>query len=169
MLAVYKTLEERGVIGRLQKVDAAGNVIVDIAGDKPGTLVTRPFSEFPKIVRRYSHDGRKVYENVVNSKNEELRVLAENPDTTETVRSPLEIERDTLAVQNAEQNKVIMTLQEKMDTMMAQMSTLAAKVDQASAEKVALGSTQGAATSASVASAHSTGKGLEALAMGKRT
>jgi hypothetical protein len=160
MLEAYKRLEANGVTGKMMKVDAAGNIIIDIAGDKPGTLVPRPFSEFPKIVRRYSHDGTKVFENIAHSKNEELRILAENPDTTETVRSPLEVERDNLATQNAEQNKVIMTLQEQMEAMMKQMLDLAAKVDKTSAEKVALGT--------DTSPPPSVGKGLEALATGKK-
>jgi hypothetical protein len=160
MLEAYKRLEAHGVTGKMMKVDAAGNVIIDVAGDKPGTLVPRPYSEFPKVVRRYSYDGSKVFENIAHSKNEELRILAENPDTTETIRSPLEVERDNLAVQNAEQNKVIMTLQEQMENMMKQMLDLAAKVDRTSAEKVALGTAN--APPASV------GKGLEALATGKK-
>ena len=174
MLDTYKKLEANGVIGKMMKVDRSGREIIDPSGETPGNLVVRPFVEFPKVVRRFKHEldasGKPVtrtIETIAHSKSEELRILAENPDTMDIPLSPLERERDALAQENAAQTKTIGAMQEQMAAMMQQMAELAAKVDQGAAEKIALG--KGETPQVHEAPAPSPGKGLEALALGKKS
>jgi hypothetical protein len=157
MLDVYKRLQANGVIGPMMKVNSAGSIIVDPGGEKPGNLVPRPRQEYPKVVRRYSADGTRVFETIVGSKNEELRLLAENPEMSDTPLSPLEQERDALARENAEQNKTIMSMQDKMEEMMRKMSELSQKMENDAAKAVAVGGRSDPPPTAP-------GKGIEALA-----
>src|SRR5579864_2547287 len=139
MLDTYKRLEQNGVIGRMMKVDARGNEIIDPAGDQQGQLITRPFKEFPKVIRRAKRDGG-VVEIIVNSKSEELRLLAESPDQFDDVpRSPLEVERDALAQQNAEQSRALQAMEERMERMMGEVARLSQSVEKQHAVDAALG------------------------------
>lgn len=140
MLDTYRKLEANGVIGKMMKVGVDGREVVDLTGEQAGTLVVRPFQEFPKVVRRVGRDG-KVKEILVQSKSEELRLLAQNPDDFDDVPlSPLERERNELAQQNAEQNKTIMSMQTQMAAMMEQLAKLSQAVEQRNAQDAALGS-----------------------------
>jgi hypothetical protein len=169
MLDTYKKLESLGVIGRMMKVDSAGHPIIDLKGEIPGTMVSRPFQEFPKVVRRWRRDGTKV-ETVVGSKSEEMRLLAESADeVTDIPLSPLERERNELARENAEQNKALAAMQEQMARMMADMARLTQAMDQKNAEDAALGagSTPVRVGAGEMGPANTSGKGIEALALGK--
>lgn len=115
MLQAYQRMQANGAIGPMEKVDAAGNVIVDPAGEKQGTLRPRAFVEYPKAVRRYKDDGS--FETfVAHSKSEELKIIAERPSVDEP-RSPLERERDELALRLSEQSQLNGSLLERLDAM----------------------------------------------------
>lgn len=139
MLEAYRKLEALGVIGRMMKVDVNGKEIVDFKGDVPGNMIARPFQEFPKVVRRFRRDGTLV-ETIVNSKNEELRLIAESPDEVMGIPlSPLERERDELAQQNAAQGKALDAMQRQVAEMMEKMTKLSQALDQRNANEAALG------------------------------
>jgi len=167
MLDAYKKLEANGVIGRMMKVDARGHEIIDPSGEQAGTLVVRPFVEFPKVIRRAKRDGG-VIETIVHSKKEELRLLAENPDEFNDIpRSPLERERDALAQENAALNKTLSTMEMRMEAMMAQVASLSSAVNKRNAEDAALGTGAPPVTSHDnppETPAATTGRGIEALA-----
>lgn len=168
MKMVYEELERKGVIGKMMKVNARGNPIIDLDGTQPGTLVTRPFVEYPKIIRRYSTEGGKPIEFIANSKNEELRLLAMQPDEFGDVpMSPLERERNDLAKQNAEQSKVIGTLQDQMMALMQQVAQLTQSINKSNAENVALGTGAEPIKTEAAAQPAVSGKGIEALVTGR--
>lgn len=134
MLDMYKSLQANGVIGPMMKVDSAGKMIVDVKGELPGQLVPRPFQEFPKVIRRTRADGVTI-EKIVNSKSEELKLIAEAPDEAE-VRSPLERERDQLAQTVAEQDKALGQQQTMLQQMADNMAKLMAQVEQMSGKSM---------------------------------
>lgn len=139
MLLAYQRLEAHGAIGKMMKVDASGEVVYDPGGEKPGNLVPRPFQEYPKTIRRYTSDGACV-ENIVHSKSEELRLIAESPDVQLGIPlSPLERERNDLAQQVASYEKANGHLQAQIGALTEQMAALARKIDQRDTERVALG------------------------------
>jgi|HubBroStandDraft_1064217.scaffolds.fasta_scaffold24801_5 hypothetical protein len=174
MLDTYRRLEANGVIGRMMKVDRAGKPIIDPSGEVPGNMIVRPFQEFPKVIRRFKtvvdektgKSTQRVIETIVESKNEELRLLAENPDTFDTPLSPLERERNDLAQENAQQTKTIASLQIQMEAMMKQMGELAQKIDKGNAEQVALGVGRAPVQRDGVLAP--SGRGIEAIALGKK-
>jgi hypothetical protein len=173
MLDTYRKMEANGAIGKMMKLGPNGQPVYDPEGKIAGHLVTRPFQEYPKIIRRFQMSvddaGKSVtrtIETVVNSKAEELVVLGEKIENViDMPLSPLERERDELAARNAEQGKTIESMQEQMTAMMAQMTALAQRVDRGNAEQVAL---HGNAPKHEAAPSPATGKGLEALALGKK-
>ena len=168
MLEMYRKLEQNGVIGRMMKVDQRGNPIFDPTGEIAGTLVERPFQEFPKIIRRFKRDGTKL-ETLVQSKSEELRLLAENADDIGDIPlSPLERERDELARVNAEQNKALGTMQAQMAEMMEKMAAMSQKLDQNNAERAALTGEEIGRSGDEPRAAAPSGKGIEALATGSK-
>ena len=126
MLDLYKQLEANGVIGKMMKVGTDGKPIVDVRGEIPGQMVARVHTEYPKVVRRLRADGVMV-EKIVNSKSEELKLIAEAPDADQPL-SPLERERDALARTVAEQDKALGRQDEMLGKMSEQMTALMAQV-----------------------------------------
>ena len=182
MLDTYRRLEANGVIGRMQKVDKRGQPIIDPSGEIPGDLIVRPFAEFPKRIARSrmvteeykDKDGVlcqreviKTIETIVNSKREELQLIAENPSDDIPI-SPLERERNELAQLNAEKDKALAAMEDRIGAMMAQMASLAAKIDgvplaapEAPPVRVHNGEVM-------LDESRPTGRGIEALALGKK-
>lgn len=139
MLQAYKNMESLGIIGKMMKVAPDGKTpIVDPKGDQPGTLIVRPFQEYPKAVRRVKVDvetgEEKVLTFVAGSKAEELRIMQ---DTTEldVQRSPLERERDTLAEDLNVQQKMNGQLASQLENALAKLNELSASVEKLQATK----------------------------------
>ena len=131
MLGTYKNLQDRGVIGPLMKVGPDGKPVYDPGGDLPGTLVARPFSEYPKAVRRVRHlpDGtEQIVTLVAGSKSEELKIMSDTVEM-DVPRSPLERERDELATELATQSKMNGQLATQLENALARIEQLANKVD----------------------------------------
>jgi len=127
MLETYKNLQTRGVIGPMMKVGPDGKQIIDPSGDLPGQLVPRPFSEYPKAVRRVRTlaDGtEEVVTLVANSKSEELRIMSDTVEM-DVPRSPLERERDELATELATQSKMNGQLATQLENALARIEQLA--------------------------------------------
>ena len=161
MLDTYKKLESLGVIGKMMKVDARGQPVIDPTGEQAGTLVARPFVEFPKWIKRYRADGTS-YDVLVQSKQDELRLIAENPDEAMNVPlSPVERDGNELAQQVADRDKALSAMEQRMGEMMAQMAKLSQAIDTRNAESAAIGG--GREPLRADESAHR-GRGIEALA-----
>lgn len=131
MLGTYKNLQDRGVIGPLMKVGPDGKPVYDPGGDLPGTLVARPFSEYPKAVRRVRHlpDGtEQIVTLVAGSKSEELKIMSDTVEM-DVPRSPLERERDELATELATQSKMNGQLATQLENALARIEQLANKVE----------------------------------------
>jgi len=137
MLDLYKQLEANGVIGKMMKVGTDGKPIVDVRGEIPGQMVARVHTEYPKVVRRLRADGVMV-EKIVNSKSEELKLIAEAPDADQPL-SPLERERDALARTVAEQDKALGRQNEMLGKMSEQLTALMAQVARLQGEGEAQG------------------------------
>ncbi len=131
MLGTYKNLTDRGVIGPLMKVGPDGKPVYDPGGDLPGTLVARPFAEYPKAVRRVRHlpDGsEQIVTLVAGSKSEELKIMSDTVEM-DVPRSPLERERDELATELATQSKMNGQLATQLENALARIEQLANKVE----------------------------------------
>ena len=131
MLGTYKNLQDRGVIGPLMKVGPDGKPVYDPGGDLPGTLVARPFAEYPKAVRRVRTlaDGtEQIVTLVAGSKSEELKIMSDTVEM-DVPRSPLERERDELATELATQSKMNGQLATQLENALARIEQLANKVD----------------------------------------
>jgi hypothetical protein len=138
MLETYKNLTARGVIGPLMKVGPDGKQIVDPTGDLPGTLVQRPFAEYPKAVRRVRTlpDGtEQTITLVAGSKAEELKIMSDTVEM-DVPRSPLERERDELATELATQSKMNGQLATQLENALARIQQLADKIEKLTAEPV---------------------------------
>ena len=122
MMLAYKRLEANGAIGPMMKVGSDGKPLFDPSGELPGTLVPRPREEYPKAIKRYRADSTSVTL-VAHSKSEELKLIAEEPESGDAPRSPLERERDELAQKLADQSALNGKLEE-------QLRQLAASVDE---------------------------------------
>ena len=134
MMLAYKRLEANGAIGPMMKVGSDGKPIFDPSGELPGTLVPRPREEYPKAVVRWRSDGTKVTL-VAHSKSEELKMIAEEPESGEAPRSPLERERDELAQKLADQSALNSKLEEQLRNLAASVEELR-KVQSAPAQVV---------------------------------
>lgn len=126
MLEAYRRMEANGAIGRMMKVGNDGKTpIYDPGGEMPGTLVPRPFVEYPKAVRRVRVNPETGEETIITlvaySKADELKIMSETAEL-DSPRSPLERERDSLAEDLATERKMNAKLAE-------QLANLAAKVD----------------------------------------
>jgi len=135
MLETYKNLTNRGVIGPMMKVGQDGKQIIDPSGDLPGQLVPRPFQEYPKAVRRVRQrpDGsEEIITLVAGSKSEELKIMSDTVDL-DVPRSPLERERDELATELSTQQQMNGKLASQLETTLARLAELTAKVDKMSA------------------------------------
>jgi outer membrane murein-binding lipoprotein Lpp len=129
VLDTYRKLEAFGVIGRMMKVGQDGQPIIDPSGEKPGTLVQRPFAEYPKAVRRVRTDPitgeEKIITLVAGSKAEELKIMSDTADLA-TPLSPLERERNQLAEDLATQQKMNGNLATQLENALARIEQLAA-------------------------------------------
>ena len=135
MLDTYKNLEARGIIGKMMKVGQDGKTIVDGNDSVPGNLVPRPFNEFPKAVRRVKvlEDGtEQIITLVAGSKSEELKIMSDTVEL-DAPRSPLERERDQLATDLADQQKMSGTLSKQLENALARIEQLAASVEKINA------------------------------------
>jgi hypothetical protein len=135
MLDTYKRLQNNGVIGPMMKVDPQGKPVIDPGGEMPGTLVQRPFAEYPKAVRRVrlvpQEDGslkEEIVTLVAGSKSEELKIMSDTVEM-DVPRSPLERERDELASELATQQQMNGKLATQLENTLARLSELTAKVD----------------------------------------
>jgi len=135
MLDTYKNLQARGVIGPMMKVGQDGKQIIDPGGDLPGQLVLRPFSEYPKAVRRVRTlpDGtEQIVTLVAGSKAEELKIMSDTVEM-DVPRSPLERERDELAQELSTQQQMNGKLAQQLENALARIEQLAGKVDKLTA------------------------------------
>jgi hypothetical protein len=131
MLEAYKKLQQNGVIGPMMKVGPDGKPVVDPGGDQPGTLVVRPFAEYPKAVRRVRTlpDGKEeIVTLVAGSKSEELKIMSDTVEM-DIPRSPLERERDELATELSTQQQMNGKLAQQLENALARLTELSAKVD----------------------------------------
>ena len=138
MLETYKNLQNRGVIGPLMKVGQDGKPVIDPGGDLPGTLVPRPFQEYPKAVRRVKTlpDGtEQIITLVAGSKSEELKIMSDTVEM-DVPRSPLERERDELATELATQSQMNGKLATQLENALARIEQLASKVDTLQAQPI---------------------------------
>jgi hypothetical protein len=166
MLDAYKKLEANGVIGRLMKVDPSGKPIIDPGGELPGRLVERPFSEYPKAVRRVKMhtdaETGKVTEEIVTlvagSKSEELKIMSDTVEM-DVPRSPLERERDELATELSTQQQMNGKLANQLESALTRLSELANKV-----EKLSAGAPPPPEVDTSVSQKQGTQSGIAALA-----
>jgi len=128
MLETYKQLSAKGIIGPTMKVGPDGKTpVVDPAGDQPGTMVMRPFQEFPKAVRRVRMDAEgkeSIVTLVAHSKSEELRIMQDTSEM-DAPRSPLERERDQLAEDLSVQQKMNGQLAGQLENALARIEQLA--------------------------------------------
>ena len=139
MLEAYRRMEALGVIGRMMKVAPDGKTeVIDPKGELPGTLVQRPFQEYPKAVRRVKVDPEtgeeKVLTFVAGSKAEELRIMSDTAELS-VARSPLKRERDTLAEDLATQQKMNGHLASQLENALARLNELSASVEKLQAKK----------------------------------
>ena len=125
MLDAYKKLQANGAIGPMMKINAAGERLFDPSGEQPGTLVVRPFQEFPKVVKRWKDEAGNSHEIVAQSKSEELKIISERiEEFSGETRSPLERERDELATSLSDQQQINGKLEERLNALMAQVERL---------------------------------------------
>lgn len=130
MLEAYRRMQANGAIGPMMKVGPDGKTpIYDPAGELAGTLVARPFVEYPKAVRRAKvttdpvtgETKEEIITLVAHSKAEELKIMSDTAEL-DVARSPVERERDQLAEDLATERKMNAKLAE-------QLQNLSAKVD----------------------------------------
>jgi chromosome segregation ATPase len=147
MLDTYKRLQAHGAIGPMMKVGTDGKTpVYDPSGELPGTLVQRPFQEYPKAVRRIKvlDDGtEQVLNFVAHSKSEELKIMSDTMDLSIPL-SPLERERDQLAQDLSVQQQMNTKLAEQLENTLAKLNELSAKVEKLDVranEKPAAGAT----------------------------
>jgi len=125
-------MQSLGVIGPMMKVGPDGKTeVIDPKGELPGTLVPRPFAEYPKAVRRVQVDketgAEKVLTFVAGSKSEELRIMSDTSEL-DVPRSPLERERDALAEDLSVTQKMNGQLATQLENALARIEQLANSV-----------------------------------------
>lgn len=125
MLDAYRKLQANGAIGPMMKVNAAGERIFDPGGEQPGTMVVRPFQEYPKVVKRWKDEVGNSHEIIAQSKSEELKIISERiEEFSGETRSPLERERDDLARNLADQQGINGQLETRLNELMARVEQL---------------------------------------------
>ena len=135
MLDAYRKLQANGAIGPMMKVNAAGEQIFDPGGEQPGTLVVKPFKEYPKAVKRWKDAEGVTRELIAHSKAEELKIISERiEEFSGDDRSPVEKERDVLASEVSAQRDINLKLEERLNALMAQVEQLTRSPVQASTE-----------------------------------
>lgn len=145
MLDAYRKLQANGAIGPMMKVGVDGKEIFDPSGEQPGTLVVRPFQEYPKAVKRWKDEHGNSHEIIAHSKAEELKIISERiEEFSGETRSPLERERDQLASEVSQQRDINLKLEERLNALMAQVEQLTRSPVTTSAE-AAKGVTSGQA------------------------
>jgi hypothetical protein len=133
MLSAYQKLQAAGAIGPMMKVGSDGKPIFDPGGEQPGTLVVRPFQEYPKVVKRWKDAEGNSKELIAHSKSEELKIISERiEEFSGEQRSPVEVERDDLAKSLADQQAINGQLEARLNALMAQVEGLV-KVQEPSA------------------------------------
>lgn len=125
MLQAYKQLQANGAIGPMMKVGADGKPLFDPSGELPGTLVVRPFQEYPKVVKRWKDSEGNSRELIAHSKSEELKIISERiEEFSGDERSPVERERDALAGEVATQRSINEELEKRLLALAAQVEQL---------------------------------------------
>lgn len=168
MLDTYRRLEAVGAIGRMMKVGSDGKTpIYDPSGEQPGTLVPRPFAEYPKMVRRVKIDAEgkeHVLSFCAHSKSEELKIMSDTAELNVAL-SPLERERDDLAKELATSNAMNGKLASQLETALARLSELSNTV-----EKMQIAQTQASETAAKAEKVSKvvSAAGVEALALANK-
>lgn len=125
MLQAYKQLQANGAIGPMMKVGADGKPLFDPSGELPGTLVVRPFQEYPKVVKRWKDSEGNSRELIAHSKSEELKIISERiEEFSGDERSPVERERDALASEVSTQRSINEELEKRLLALAAQVEQL---------------------------------------------
>jgi len=136
MLDTYRKLQANGAIGSMMKVGPDGKTpIYDPGGEAPGQLIPRPFSEYPKAVRRIRVDAEgkeHIITLVAHSKSEELKIMSDTAEL-DVPRSPLERERDQLAEDLSVQQKMNGQLAQQLEQTLAKLNALSTTVDKLAA------------------------------------
>jgi DNA-binding protein H-NS len=154
----------------MMKVGPDGRTpIYDPSGELPGTLVPRPFVEYPKAVRRVRlrEDGsEEIITFVAHSKSEELKIMSDTADLS-TPLSPLEKERNELAEELATQQAVNGKLANQLEHTLAKLEELSNTVAKLQVAPQAQATAEPAKTEAKPASG-SNKPTAEALALANR-
>lgn len=173
MLETYRKLTHAGVIGPQMKVGPDGKTpLYDPGNELPGSLVARPFQEFPKAVRRVKVNAEtgeeKIITLVAHSKAEELRIMSDTAEL-DAVRSPLERERDQLAEDLATQQKMGGQLASQLENALARLNEQQEQINKLlAAGGAATGSTKAEGVKPTVTTAKPVTSNAEAMALANK-